>query len=45
MKISYLITCKNETNTLKDLLNRVYTSIEINYNDDFEQEIVILVDS
>jgi len=41
MKVSYLITCKNETDTLRDLLNRVY-SAAVSMSDD---EVVVLDDN
>lgn len=44
MKISYLITCSNETDTLNALLSRVYDSIQYNETDQ-RDEIVLLVDS
>ena len=44
MKISYLITCSNETDTLDRLLSKVYDSIQCDNVHD-EDEIIILVDS
>jgi len=41
MKVSYLITCKNETDTLEDLLNRVY-SVALSMPSD---EVVVLDDN
>ena len=39
ISISYLITCSNETRTLRNLLKRVY------YNISLSDELVILIDS
>ena len=46
MKISYLITCCNETTTLENLLSRVFGVMDNNYLevDNLEEEIVLLVD-
>jgi glycosyltransferase involved in cell wall biosynthesis len=43
MKISYLITCCNETTSLKNLLNRVFTSIDS--DNVYDDELIVLQDT
>lgn len=43
MKVSYLITCSNEADTLERLLDRVFTSVD--FDDVHNDEILLLIDS